>query len=127
MFGQSKEDLIPEEGNQEDDLFAKAAEEEEHEAKSDYQESFANSEIDGVQEEAKSTDDGPLYYETSESATPEKVLSLKSETSEPISPSKADLDEIDVKVGEVEVGDVDVEVGADTTPKKKNKKKKGKR
>jgi hypothetical protein len=32
-----------------------------------------------------------------------------------------------VKVGEVEVGDVDVEVGADTTPKKKNKKKKGRK
>lgn len=74
-----------------------------------------------MQEEAKSTDDGPLYYETSESATSEKV---QSETSEPISPNKADLDEIDVKVGELEVGEVDVKVGESTTPKKKNKKKK---
>ena len=71
MFGQSKEDLIQEEANHEHDPFAQAAADAQHEAKSDYQESFANSEIDGVQEEAKSTDDGPLYYETSESATSE--------------------------------------------------------
>ena len=68
-----KEDQQQEEGDDEHDLFDQAAKDESHEAKSDYQESFANSEIDGVHEEAKSTDDGPLYYETSESATPEKV------------------------------------------------------
>ena len=65
--------MIEEEADHDNDPFAQAAEDEEREAKSDYQESFANSEIDAAQEEAKSVDDGPLYYETSESATSEKV------------------------------------------------------